>query len=222
MDPNTYKEVFASSYADDLEPIVKLLAANGIEGKIYTVGTDYNPSFVAQRAPDAVKLAVTLENFEAAQAILIANGLVMEGDDEMGLRQMLGDLDDDELLEMIADERRQVPDQVAMARKLLQERGHVPEPTAVAAKMDAINAEERKPKSISTGNRIFLGFLFFLIPLLGIAAGLVVIAFRGTDARGDKYWLYSNTDRILFGTVGVLNFAIYATMYTYLGVLGIW
>jgi hypothetical protein len=220
MDPNAYKEVFASSYADDLEPIVKLLAVNGIEGKIYTEGTDYNPSFVAHRAPDAVKLAVTLENFEAAQAILIANGLVMEGDDEMGLRQMLGDLDDEELLEMIADERRQVPDQVAMARKLLQERGHAPEPTAIAAKTEAITAEERKPKTIATANRILLGFLFFLIPLLGIAGGLVVITFRGTDARGDKYWLYSNTDRIIFGIVGVCNFVIYTTVYAYLGILG--
>ena len=208
-----YKEIFSSSYPQDLEPIVKLLGSYGIDGRVETSGSEFSASMAFNRPPDAVKLMVPADEYDRARVLLIAKGILADADEDEGLREMLGDLDNDELMEMLADAKRQPADQVAFARKLLQERGQSTEPQTVRKKLDEITSAERMPTTLSFTRRLLLVFFSTLFPIFGLGAAVVIGLFKGRDARGDSYWMYSNTDRLLFLVVGIVCGSMWLAFY---------
>ncbi len=210
-----YKEIFSAAYPQDLEPIVKLLGSHDIIGKVETGGSEFNANMAFNRPPDAVKLMVSASVYEHARMLLITAGIIADTDNEEGLREMLGELDNDELMEMLADAARQPADQVAFARKLLQERGQSTEKAKVNEKLEEIATAERVPVTLSFARRLLLVFFSTLLPVFGIGAALIVGLFKGRDSKGNSFWLYSTTDRLLFLLVGIVCGAMWLSIYIF-------
>lgn len=216
MDPFEYKEIFSAAYPQDLEPIAKSLSEHGIEGFVETDGTSFNPNMTFNRSLDAVRLFVRREDFEQAEDILVEMG-ILSGDSPMdGLRQMMGGLDNNELLEIIADAQRQPYDQVAMAYELLEERGVSTETAEVAQKIESITETERQPITLSLYIRILLIVFSLLVPIFGVGAGIIIGLFKGYDNKGAAYWLYSLTDRTLALVVGILSGIFWLGAYVFM------
>jgi hypothetical protein len=199
-----YIEIFASAYPQDLQPIADFLQTHDIHCVIEAAGTDFNPNLAFSRMPDAVRLMVLFYDYDRAKALLVAHEFLANQDDEAGMREMLGGMDDDELLEIVADAQRQPADQVAVARKLLLERGVSLEPEKIDDKVQAITEVERKPRVIPIWGKLMFILLCVAIPVAGVGASVIIAFFRGRDARGDGYWLFSTVDRALFMVVGGL------------------
>lgn len=208
-----HKELFSASYPQDLEPIAVLLGEHGIQGFIETSGSEFDPNMAFTRAPDAVKLMVDLEDYDAARALLIDQGIISDTDEEEGLREMLGTLDNDELMELLADAARQPANQVAFARKLLLERGQSTDKEVVSQKLDEIASAERAPVTLSFTKRLLLVFFGTAIPVVGIGAAIIIGLFKGRDGKGKSYWIYSDTDRFLFFAVGVVCGLMWLAIY---------
>ncbi len=203
MDPFKYKELFSAAYPQDLEAIVKLLGDHGIQGFIEAPGSDFNPNLAFSRAPDNVKLMVLLTDFAEAEELLIANDIISGMNESDGMREMLGELDDQELLDIIADANRQPYDQVAMAYLLLEERGVSPTAPAVTTATDLMTAAERKPVKIKFWVKVIWFLVALLLPPITVAASIVIVAFTGKDTHGQSYWLYCRQDRRQFAVIGV-------------------
>jgi hypothetical protein len=220
MNPYAFKEIFSAAYPQDLEPIVRLLAAQGIESHIETHGSPFNPNLAFTRAPDTVRLLVAGGEYDEAMKILVQMEILDGAGPEAGMREMLGDLDNDELLEMVVDAQHQPADQVAMARKLLAERGVAVSDELLAAKTEAIDQSEQQPKEFEPMDRFGLSALFLVLPVLGLAGCLFILLFTTTDARGAKYKRYSPKDRMIFGIVGLVNIALWVAVFWFMTNVG--
>jgi hypothetical protein len=203
MDRFKYKEIFSAAYPQDLEAIVKLLGDHGIQGFIEAPGSDFNPNLSFSRTPDNVKLMVLITDFAEAEELLIASEIISGMSESDGMRAMLGGLEDQELLDIIADAKRQPYDQVAMAYLLLEERGVSTTATAVEKATDEMTAIERQPARIAIWLKIVCFLFAFVLPSVIVAASIAIVAFTGKDTHGESYWLYAKEDRRQFALFGI-------------------
>jgi hypothetical protein len=206
MKQDYLKELFASTTAQDLEPIVELLAANDIAYTVQTQGTEFNPNMVFSRSSDSVKVMVAKEDYEEAKALLIQNGLVAEVTEEDGYREMLGSLDIEDLEEMVFNYREYPPEQVAMAKQILAERGVTLAEEDIAKERQAIANEQRKPMTINTFAMII--WILFSATLIGIVFSIGVLTLKGKDINGKSYLLYSKSMRGMAKILLLLSIAI--------------
>lgn len=206
MKQDYLKELFASTTAQDLEPIVELLAANDIAYTVQTQGTEFNPNMVFSRSNDSVKVMVAKEDYEEAKALLIQNGLVAEVTEEDGYREMLGSLDIEDLEEMAFNYREYPTEQVAMAKQILAERGVTLAEEDIAKERQAIANEQRKPMTINTFAMI-IWILFSATPI-GIVFSIGVLTLKGKDINGKSYLLYSKSMRGMAKILLLVSIAI--------------
>lgn len=191
------QEVFSTAYAADMEPIVALLASQGIDYEVETENSPYNPYSAANRPIEALRLFVPIDQFQLAQEILMASGLIGEASEEEGYRQMLGGLDNDELMEIVVEAPKYPAQQARVARAMLEERGVKIDEAKVAAETASVIDAHRQPMHISST----WGSIWILFSLIGapisILACVAVLTWTGRDLKGDPYPFYDEKARNL-------------------------
>jgi hypothetical protein len=212
-----YKELFSSTYPEDIEPIVKLLSSYKIDYRIEVGSKDFNPNFAFSSPADVIKLSVREDECDIAKKILVKADLIVDIPEEEGLRLMLGGLNDDELREMIVDATNHSADQVAMAETLLKERGIELQYDQIIEERKEVAVQERQPRSMGWMGKALSVLFTFLFPPVGFAIFMAVLLLKVKDVEGNSYSYYNLYTKI-FATVLV----IYSTAFllTFLG-LGI-
>jgi hypothetical protein len=201
--------LFAAAYPQDLVPVAELLERHQIDFLVEGDNTAFNPNMTFAHDNEQFKLLVPIELHADAMALLVEHGILASTDPYHGLRLMLSDYTNDELLELIVDAGRQPEDQVFMARKLLEERGETVSEGEIEAMKTELAATERKPHNIGIlGKVVFLLGCIFVTPL-ALAAAAAVALLSGTDTNGRSYWLFSKKDRNFFGYLGLIFAFIY-------------
>ncbi len=191
------KELFSSPVPEDIEPLVAILQANDIAFEIETAGTDYNPNFTFARPTNAVKLMVSEANYPAANTLLIEYGLIADVNVDDAYREMLGGLENDELLEIAVNYREYLPDQVEMAKKLLAERGIALPKEKIEEERAEMLSKQRKPIEIKNFGMI-LWVLFSIVgaPIASVFS-IAVLTLKGKDIDGNSYPLYRKQEKLL-------------------------
>lgn len=211
----TYKEVFSSSYPKEMEPIAKLLTAQGIVFKVDAGSLDFNPNFAFSRPPDSIRLMVAENDYAAARNILVQHRLVSDISEEDGFREMLGELENDELMEILIDAHAYPPEQVAMARKLLEERGTAPPEPQLAEARAHTAAKQEVPDELSTRARVIGTLISVLIPPAGFAFGIAIFLLKKRDVLGKSHPLYGKSSKsmaIVFIAISSVILLIYIVM----------
>lgn len=184
------KEIFAGSHHRELDPIVRLLAEHGIPHKILAPGSKFNPSYAFSKDPDAIRLIVPATDYEQARKLLIEQGWIGNVSEEEGYREMLQDLDDEELMEYVLDEKRYDPAQVAMAKTILKERGRNLSDTTIKELRNVTANVQRESMTISTVWLILWIVVSFILPVLGAIISFAIMRGTGRDVNGENYYFY--------------------------------
>lgn len=189
------KEIFAGSHHRELDPIVRLLAEHGIPHTIVAPGSKFNPNYAFAKNPDSIRLIVPAAEYEKARTLLVEQGWIVDVSESEAYREMLQDLEDEDLMEIVVDALRYDAGQVAMARVLLKERGKDVSEDAIKSERVRTASEQRESLTIKP-IWIFLWVMFsFLGPPVGAFVSLGILRGSGKDVNGETYYFYDERYR---------------------------
>ncbi|MFN8396910.1 MAG: hypothetical protein U0176_19950 [Bacteroidia bacterium] len=149
---------------------MRLLAEHGIPHKVVAPGSKFNPNYAFAKNPDSIRLIVPSSEYEKARALLVETGWIVDVTESEGYREMLQDLEDEDLMEIVVDEQRYDAGQVTMARVLLKERGKDVSEETIKQRRSSTAAEQRKSLTIKP---IWM-FLWIAFSIVGPPVGAFV------------------------------------------------
>ncbi len=202
------KELFSSPMPEDLEPIVTVLQAHAFPFEIQTHRNDFVPNFTFERPVNAVKLMVSETDYPAANALLIEYGLIEDVDVDDAYRQMLGGLDNEELIEIAVNFLEYPADQIEMAKKLLAERGIALPKEKIEQERAEIRAAQQKPGEIKLFGKILWVMFSIIGAPIGIIFSIAVLTLKGKDIDGNSYPLYAPQTKLMAKVLLLISIAI--------------